>query len=46
MNNTTYKTLGILQDSGTDILLSRGGRILKVQRVDESEERIYVLKDL
>ena len=46
VNNTTYKTLGVLQDSGTVILLSRGARVFKVQKAGDSENKTYVLKDL
>jgi hypothetical protein len=46
VGDTQYKTLGILQDLGTDLLLSRAARIFKVAKVGDAEDNLYVLKDL
>ena len=46
VGDTKYKTLGILQNFGTDILLSRAARIFKVAKVGDTEDNFYVLKDV
>ena len=46
VGNTKYKTLGILRDHETTVLLGRGARISKVNKVGDTEDNIYVLKDI
>jgi hypothetical protein len=46
VGDTQYKTLKALQDRGANYLLSRAARIFKVKKVGDSEDNIYVLKDL
>ena len=43
---TQYQTVGILQVHGTDDLLGCGARIFKVKKVDDTEDKIYVSKDI
>ena len=43
---TQHQTVGILQVHGTDDLLGCGARIFRVKKVDDTEDKIYVLKDI
>ena len=46
VGNTQCKTLEILQDHGTHVLLSRVARIFKVKKVGDNQDNVYVLKGL
>jgi hypothetical protein len=46
VGDTQYKTLKVLHDHGADYLLSRAARTFKVKKVGDTEDNIYVLKDL
>jgi hypothetical protein len=46
VSDTQFNTLKVLQDHGTDCLLSRAARTLKVNKVGDNEDNVYFLKDL
>ena len=46
VGDTQYKTVQVLHDLGADYLLSRATRVFKVKQVVDTEDNIYVLKDL